>query len=249
MDATLKRHVDREGNATEFLYETIWPNCGLAYQETRYLNGVPKVWQYLNWKITGYQPRRVRTIDPDGRRSLVGMDWTYDEVLYTDVDPVNDPYANYYGQPSYFPGALGLQTKFLYNAQGELTDTWMGNDPHAVSSSFDAYGNAQTVTDPSGNTTLLTYDAWGNKNHAERTLAPRHHHLRLRRLGPPRRDDPARRRDPRHDLRRQRQRGRPPQGGRHPRHHRLRRVEPPGEREPAHRHGHPHHHDPLHPAR
>ena len=162
-DATLARHVDREGNATETLYETVWPNCGLAYQEKRYLNGVPKVWQYLNWKPTGFQPRRVRSFDPDGRRSVVGMDWTHDEVIYTEVDPVNDPYAQALGQTSSFPGALGLRTNLAYNAQGELAETWMGNDPHAVNSSFDLYGNAQTVTDPAGNSTLLAYDAWGNK--------------------------------------------------------------------------------------
>ena len=162
-DNTLKRHVDREGNATEFAYDTGFPQSGLPVSETRYLAGAAKTWRFLNWRVGNATPRRVRTLDPDGRRSIVGMDWTHDEAIFTTVDPSTDPYAQALGQNYQFPGALNLQTNYTYSLQGELEDTWMGNDAHAVNTSFDDYGNARTSTDPAGNSTTFTYDAWGNK--------------------------------------------------------------------------------------
>jgi len=149
-DATLTNYRDRRGNLWEFGYDA--NNRGLTYWKRNPLGSLTQMFYDANDKL-------IRTIDPNGDRTLFTYAPGTLDLTKTVVDPKTDPYDAAYSRPA----GVALTTNYTYRLQGEVTSAWTGSDAAVVSSNFDAYGNAQTVTAPSGAATTFTFDALNNK--------------------------------------------------------------------------------------
>ncbi|BDI29065.1 hypothetical protein CCAX7_11160 [Capsulimonas corticalis] len=149
-DATLTQYTDKRGNPWTFTYDT--NNRGLMATKKNPLNQMTQYFYDANQKL-------IKTIDANGDRVVNTYSPTTLDLTKTVVDPTTDPYDGSYSKPS----GVALTTNYTYNTQGELASTWMGSDTATTYSNFDSYGNARTVTPPSGYATTATFDALNNK--------------------------------------------------------------------------------------
>jgi len=152
-DNTLSSYTDKSGYKTAFTYDG--NNHGDMLTKTDPLSNVTTYRYNSNDKL-------LTTIDPNLNRVINSYNSTQD-LIQTIVDPKTDPNDSTFSNPN----GVALTTNYTYSSIGQLASSWNGSDQPTIYSNFDYFGNAQTVTPPSGNSTTnaskFTFDAFNNK--------------------------------------------------------------------------------------
>lgn len=159
-DGTLTQHTDRRGKTWNFTYDP--NNMGLVYTSLSPANGYADAHRtsYFNYDSN----RRLILTDAPGRDTAQRLrSSVYYNAQHSVIKTITDPKINPVTGATAWPAGLDLTTQTLYNASGEVTSTWSATDNPQSFSNFDAYGNPQTLTSPSGKTTSLTYNTLGDK--------------------------------------------------------------------------------------
>ncbi len=164
-DYTVKTMKDRRGYTTSWTYPTtgVLANTGLPGSKT---DGGGYLTQYY---YDGYY-RPIEQIDNvntsiGGDRSTFTYDATTHALKKSEVNPATDIYGiTPSGYGSYAPvNPVDTTTTFAYNTNGTLASKTIGSDNSTVYSNYDVYGNARTITMPSGNVWAYTFDTLDNK--------------------------------------------------------------------------------------
>jgi len=143
-DLTLTQLVDRRGKTWQYTYDT--GNHGLLFTKKTPYN---KIWAY------GYiNDRLVETQSPLGVVTSTEYN-TQGDVVKTTVDPTTWPTTGVSR-----PGAVPIVTsEAAYLANGNLNWTKKGAVNATTFTNYDNYGNAWTVTSPSGGVTSRVFNS------------------------------------------------------------------------------------------
>jgi RHS repeat-associated protein len=174
-DFTLTSLTDRNGNTTLWSYASSGTlfNTGLPTQEaipgqtTAHYVGW---WYDANWRVLE-QVDNMNT-STGGDRTMFVYNGLTPDIAQKYVNPsasIESQYAltgslNGVALGTYSPSnPLSIETSYTYNGNGTLASERVGTDNATSYSNYDAYGDPQTITKPSGGQWTYTYDTFGNK--------------------------------------------------------------------------------------
>ena len=140
-DCTLAKCTDKLGNPWNFTYDTT--NHGLMLSKQDPLGNTTS-YSYDDSLPTS-SDKLIQTVDPANSTTTYAYDSALD-LITSNVDSTG----------------VALITNNTYTTAGELLTTYKGSDA-STTYAYDTYGNATTVTPPSGNPSRFTYDAFNNK--------------------------------------------------------------------------------------